>query len=129
MEKTILLIDDDEEEYYIIKMDLEMAAINSKCIWANGLEQAEQLVTQLQPDFIFIDINMPRHDGLDCLEQLKKLDQLRHSVFVMYSTYVSEVNRAKAMQLGAYTCIRKPENITILLKNLMSLFNDKTHSA
>jgi DNA-binding response OmpR family regulator len=127
MQKTILLVDDDEEEYDIIKMALEMANISYKCIWANSLEQAQELVMEQPPDYIFLDINMPRHDGLSCLEHLKKLEQLQHSVFVMYSTYISDDNRKKALRLGAYCCIHKPENIQILLKQLLHLLSEKTH--
>ena len=126
MQKTILLVDDDEEEYYIIKMALEMATINCRCIWANGLEHAQKLVKELQPDYVFLDINMPRNDGITCLEHLKHLEQLQRSVFVMYSTYISEDNRKEALRLGAFCCINKPENIKILLKHLTNLLSDKT---
>jgi DNA-binding response OmpR family regulator len=127
MQKTILLVDDDEEEYYIIKMALEMASFSCRCIWANSLEQAQKLVNELQPDYVFLDINMPRNDGISCLEELKKMEQLQHSLFVMYSTYISDDNRIKALQLGASCCIHKPENIKILLKQLTHLLSDKTH--
>jgi CheY-like chemotaxis protein len=129
MQKTILLVDDDEEEFYIIKLALDMAQVNYHCVWANGLDQAKQIVKGLQPDFIFIDINMPRCNGINCLEQLKKQEQLQQSVFVMYSTHISETDHDKAMELGAAYCIHKPENIKILRKQLLGLFNDKTHSA
>ena len=129
MQKTILLVDDDEEEFYIIKLALDMAEVNYDCVWANGLEHATQLVRDLQPDFVFIDINMPRYNGISCLEQLKKLKQLQQSVFVMYSTYISDEDHEKALQLGANHCIHKPENVKILRKQLLSLFNDKAHSA
>ena len=127
--KTILLVDDDEEEFYILKLALDLAKIDCHCVWANGLEQATQLIKELRPDFIFIDINMPRYDGINCLKQLKEMEQIRHSTFVMYSTYISEDDHEKAMQLGANQCIHKPENIGILLKQLVRLFNDKAHSA
>lgn len=129
MQKTLLLVDDDEEEFDIIKLALEMAGVDYRCVWANCLEEAQQLVKNWPPDFVFLDINMPRNDGLSCLEQLKQLKQLQHSVFVMYSTYISDANRIKALQLGASYCINKPENINILLKQLVGLFNDKAHSA
>jgi len=129
MQKTILLVDDDEEEFYIIKLALDMAQISCHCVWASGLEQAKQIVKGLQPDFIFIDINMPRCNGISCLEKLKEMEQLQQSVFVMYSTHISETDHDKAMELGAAYCIHKPENIKILRKQLLGLFNDKTHSA
>lgn len=125
MQKTILLIDDDEEEFYILKLALEHTGIDYFCIWANGCEQAMQLIPELQPDFIFIDINMPRFNGIDCLKKLKQLGTVNNSKFAMYSTHISEADRDNAMQLGANICIRKAENIKLLLKQLNNLFNDK----
>lgn len=129
MQKTILLIDDDEEEFFILKLALDLANINYYCAWANGLEQATHLVKELQPDYVLIDINMPRHNGFNCLKKLKEVHGLRHSTFVMYSTYISQADHEKAMDLGATHCIHKAENVTLLLKQLVSLFNDKTHTA
>jgi DNA-binding response OmpR family regulator len=127
MQKTILLVDDDEEEYYIIKLALDMTEDNYHCVWANGLEQAINVSKNMRPDFVFIDINMPRYNGINCLKQLKELEQLKGAVFVMYSTYISEEDHNNALKLGADCCIHKPENVKILRKQLMSLFNDKTH--
>jgi CheY-like chemotaxis protein len=129
MQKTILLIDDDEEEFYIFKLALDQAAIDYYCVWANGLEQASHMVKELRPDFVFIDINMPRYDGINCLKKLKEIPALRYSIFVMYSTYISPDDNDKARELGAAHCMHKPENINLLLKQLNSLFNDKTLSA
>lgn len=129
MQKTILLIDDDEEEFYIFKLALELAEINYNCVWANGFEQAAHVVKELQPDFVFIDINMPRYNGINVLQRLKSMESLQRSTFVMYSTYISEDDHARALELGAEHCIHKPENIKVLLKQLNRLFNDKTHSA
>lgn len=126
MHKTILLVDDDEEEFYIFKLALDLATINYNCVWANGLEHATQLVKELRPDFVFIDINMPRYDGINCLKNLKEIVALRDATFVMYSTYISPEDHDKAMALGAAHCMNKPENINLLLKQLNSLFNDKT---
>ncbi|WP_166437317.1 response regulator [Niastella caeni] len=127
MQKTILLVDDDEEEFYIIKMALEMTEFNYRCIWANGLDQAKIMVKEHQPDFVFIDINMPRYNGICCLKQLKQITQLQHAVFVIYSTFISEDDHQAAMELGASCCIHKPENIKILLNQLTGLFNNKAH--
>jgi CheY-like chemotaxis protein len=129
MHKTILLVDDDEEEFYILKLALELAKIDYHCIWANGLEQATHLLNGLQPDFVFIDINMPRYNGINCLKTLKGLELLNGSTFVMYSSYISEDDHEQALQLGANYCMQKSENIKMLMKQLHGLFNDKTQSA
>jgi CheY-like chemotaxis protein len=128
MQKTILLVDDDEEEFYIFKLALDQTAIDYHCVWANGLEQATQLVKELRPDFVFIDINMPRYDGINCLKTLKEIATLRRANFVMYSTYISPEDHDQALELGAAHCMLKPENITLLFKQLNNLFNDRTLS-
>lgn len=128
-QKTILLVDDDEEEFYIFKLALDLTRINYHCVWANGLDQATRMVKELRPDFVFLDINMPRYDGINCLKKLKEIDGLRQTTFVMYSTYISEDDHEKALQLGAEHCILKPENIRNLLKQLNGLFTGKAKSA
>src|SRR5689334_11451956 len=125
MQKTILLIDDDEEELYILNLALEQTGIDYYCVWANGCEQAMHVLQEFRPDFIFLDINMPRLNGIDCLKKLKQLESLNNSVFVMYSTYFSEADRDKTMQLGANICMRKAANIKQLFKQLNNLFNNK----
>jgi DNA-binding response OmpR family regulator len=127
MQKTILLVDDDEEEYDIIKLALEMAERDCQCIWANGLEEATHLLKDLQPEFVFIDINMPRHDGICCLKMLKQIEKLRQSVFVIYSTYISDANRKAALALGASYCFIKAGNIHLLLDQLETLLSNKSH--
>lgn len=122
-QKSILLVDDDEEEFYIMKMALDLGEIEYHCVWANGLEQAVELINGLRPDYVFIDINMPRYDGISCLKKLKELEPVQQSTFVMYSTFISENDRNRAFELGAKHCMHKPENIRLLLKQLTGLFN------
>ena len=129
MLRKILLVDDDEEEFDIFKLALDMMHHDCMCFWANSLEQATQLLKDLQPEFVFIDINMPRHDGISCLKKLKQSKPLNHTAFIMYSTYISEADHKEAIQLGASCCIQKTENIPVLLNQLISLFNDKAPSA
>lgn len=129
MKKTILLVDDDEEEFYIFKLALDLAEVKYHCVWANGFEQAAHMVNELRPDFVFIDINMPRYNGINCLQRLKEIESIRESTFVMYSTFISEADQDKALELGADHCIHKAESIKVLLKQLNRLFNDKTHSS
>ena len=129
MVRKILLVDDDEEEFYILKLALEMTQGHFKCFWANDLEQATQMLKDLQPEFVFIDINMPRNDGISCLKKFKQLKPLNHTAFVMYSTYISAADHKEAIQLGASHCMQKADNIHVLLNQLMSLLNNKTHSS
>ena len=83
--------------------------------------------TPVHPESFFAARETPFRTGYPFYTDLKKLEQLQHSVFVMYSTHISDNNRKEALRLGAFCCIPKPENIKILLKQLQHLLSDKTH--
>jgi DNA-binding response OmpR family regulator len=123
MLKTVLLVDDDEDEYCIFKMALEMTNNESTCMWADNLNDAIKILQVHQPEMVFIDINMPKHDGFTCLEELKKIDPISHSAFIMYSTHISENDHNRALRTGACCCVNKGQNLQVLKKQLSILFN------
>ncbi len=71
------------------------------------------------PDLIISDIEMPRVDGFHLLARLKASDGIRHVPVVLYSSLGSDVNRAKALRLGAINLLSKPD-----LPNLIHYVDD-----
>lgn len=119
--KSILLIDDDADEISILNEAVEMTGTDSVCDWAQGLEVAYRLLKGNQPDMILLDYNMPGRDGLLCLEELKRHQELRHIPIVMYSTYIDYGLRQEAMQKGAFRCIQKTTSVHDLVRELQQL--------
>jgi CheY-like chemotaxis protein len=84
------------------------------------------------PDFIFLDINMPRKTGLECLEEIRNHENLRVVNVVMLSTSNDPDNIQKAMELGATfyavkpSCFEKLKSILdeILGMNLVSALGE-----
>lgn len=74
------------------------------------------------PDFIFLDINMPRMNGLDCLRELGKMKFVNKPRIFMYSTAGTDRLRLQARELGAEDFIVKPSEITILTSILANIF-------
>ena len=72
-------------------------------------------------DFIFIDINMPKMDGLECLSKIKKIKKLENVPMIIYSTGSDSVIKNKAMKLGAANCITKTTSITSLTEILKTI--------
>lgn len=120
MIKNVLLIDDDEDEISIFNEALQRAGICCNCAWANNRQYALQ-VTPL-PDIIFLDVNMPCVNGLECLAAIKKSPQLVSIPVVLYSTGMTNELRNKGMMLGAADCIAKTYTITDLAITLKNLF-------
>lgn len=117
-EKTILLIDDDNDELEIFNLALNEEQIAYICSYAKNAKEALKALNMIVPDFIFLDINMPGIDGIDCLAQIKKINTLQHIPVIIYSTYMDDMVCKKAIELGAAACVQKPDEISGLRKIL-----------
>lgn len=86
---TILNVDDDPEDIEIFcdaVRDIDPTII---CLVANTAEEALQILgSDIElPEYIFLDINMPKIDGNACLREIKKDKRLAQIPVIMYSTY------------------------------------------
>lgn len=122
MVRSILLIDDDADEIEILNEAVEMVGSDSTCDWAEGAEMAYGVLRVSRPDLILLDFNMPVHNGLVCLEEIKKKKELRHIPVIMYSTCIDNTLQQEAMNKGAFRCIQKPISVYDLVKELRTLF-------
>jgi CheY-like chemotaxis protein len=108
---NILLIDDDEDDRVLfsevvceIDSSIECSTINNAEAALNRLRS----MTYPRPDVIFLDLNMPKIDGLQCLKELKSDRSLMDIPVVIYTTSCLEQDIKKALKLGADTFITKP---------------------
>ena len=124
MTKEILLIDDDADELEVFSEALRSVDKNIQCSLARDLNEALEFLTYSSPAYIFIDYNMPKINGLEVVSEIKKIEKLANSRIVLYSNYVSEEMNKKAMALGAYKCVKKPNMINVLIKNLRDILNN-----
>ncbi|MEO6131014.1 MAG: response regulator [Saprospiraceae bacterium] len=129
----VFLIDDDADDQEIFSIAMEKANKYAQCVFANdGIDALEMLKIEknFRPDFIFIDMNMPRMNGQQCLSQVKKLDHLKDIAVFMYSTSADPASIMENKRLGARDFILKPSSINeltsilsdIIQKPLVALF-------
>jgi DNA-binding NtrC family response regulator len=124
MTKEILLIDDDADELEVFTEALRSVDKNIQCSQAQDLNEALEFLNYSSPAYIFIDYNMPKVNGLECVAEIKKIEKLDKSKIILYSNYISEEMNEKAMSLGAYKCVKKPNMINVLIKNLKEILNN-----
>jgi len=74
--------------------------------WVNNAYEALEQIRQKKFDIIFVDIVMPEKDGVDLLEEIKKIAP--EIPIVMMSGYSVEEKRIRALELGAVSCMKKP---------------------
>jgi len=121
--KQILLVDDDEDELDIFKEALNNVSIPLNCLYAQNSETAIQILSDLVPDYMFVDLNMPRINGLQFMAQDKVKNCIQKTASILYTNGADEDTCAKAKQLGALACIKKPDSIEKLTKVLYILIN------
>lgn len=126
MEKSIfMIIDDDEDDRFFFKEALTQMHPSVLCLEATDGADAIAVLhkTEILPDFIFLDMNMPRMDGRECLKELKNDALLRKIKVVMYSTFFSEQSIAEFLDLGASTYLKKPTDLNNLFGQISEAVN------
>jgi CheY-like chemotaxis protein len=116
-------VDDDVDDQEIFGLAVAELDNNAVCRFANdGLEALEALMDEnFSPSLIFIDLNMPRMNGHECLAELRKIERLRDIPVFMYSTSSDPGLMATSTALGANNFIVKPSGfqaLTDILKKL-----------
>jgi CheY-like chemotaxis protein len=117
----VLLADDDEDDRLFFKDAFGELKIKTKVETVNdGVELMEYLGKEKGeiPHILFLDLNMPRKSGLDCLEEIKELEYLKDMAIAIYSTSASEEDIEETFIKGANVYIKKPSNFNTLKKVL-----------
>lgn len=122
MEKHILLIDDDPDEIDIFIDALSDTGWAIRYSSASTAPGALKLLQRLVPDYIILDYNMPKINGLECLAQIKAMQHVLHVPVIMYSSAMDEDEVSTAKILGAVGYIKKPYDMRTLPSLLKPYF-------
>src|SRR5688500_2276298 len=117
----VFLIDDDFDDQEFFSVALKKLDEKNDCVFALDGEAAINMIRTdetFNPDFFFIDFNMPRMNGLECLVEIKKMDRFRDTPVYMYSTSNNPVTMEESKKLGATGYIVKPSGLQVLVEIL-----------
>jgi len=115
------LVDDDLDDQEIFLMALKEVDENIHGVVAsNGIEALAKLTTDhaFRPDYIFLDVNMQKMNGMECLPEIKKLDHLKDTQVIMFSTSSEERIVKRCEELGASYFLVKPSSFGLLIEAL-----------
>lgn len=118
----ILIAEDDEDDYLLTMEALKEAGIESQIKWVrngeelmdylNSITKSSSLVeggeNPLKPRLILLDLNMPRKDGREVLEDIKKNSILRQIPIIVLTTSKADIDVSHAYDLGVNSFIQKP---------------------
>lgn len=124
---NIFYADDDAEDREIFCDAIQQINPAIKVVLSkDGQEALEILSVQSQaPDYIFLDINMPRMNGIECLTKLKSDDRLKSIPVIIYSTTADSREVKRLILLGADEFISKANSFAKLKESLHKVLTKK----
>jgi CheY-like chemotaxis protein len=119
---NIVLAEDDIDDQNIFQIALEEidSAIRTQFV-SNGKELLTLLQTA-QPDLLFLDLDMPYKNGLECLVEMKKDLQLKKIPVVVFSSTTKPSNIQTAYEMGAHLFFIKPPIYSDYLSSIKAIF-------
>ncbi|TXT59108.1 MAG: Response regulator rcp1 [Promethearchaeota archaeon] len=126
----ILLVEDNEADIDLTREALkEFKILNNLHVVKNG-EDALQFIYQQgdysekpTPDLVLLDLNLPKKNGLEVLEDIKNHKDLRSIPVVILTTSSAEEDIVKSYKLQASCYIQKPIDLNEFLKVVKTFGN------
>lgn len=124
--KICLLVDDDPDDQEVFLTALSDVCASALCLVAPDGDRALELLhnEETMPDYIFLDLNMPRMNGFEFLAAMKKSRILRDIPVIVYSTTSQPAQIEKAKKLGASEFFSKTYKYEELCSLLKRYFGD-----
>lgn len=104
--RRALIIDDNQSNADVLEMLLKNEGISSTVVALP--RNLPVILDELsgQVDVVFLDLELPNHDGFELLEMLKPDSRLGGAPIVAYTVHTSEINEAR--QAGFHSFLGKP---------------------
>jgi|ERR1044071_2377101 CheY-like chemotaxis protein len=118
----ILLADDDDDDRLLFRDVLKEYSQESNLTFAHN---GEHLMTLLRsgelPDVLFLDLNMPLKNGIECLEEIRGDEKLKDLPVVIFSTSSHPRTISQMYDIGAHLYVRKPNDFKTLRKAIQEV--------
>lgn len=117
----IILADDDEDDRLFFTDAFEELKISTKVqTYNDGSELMDYLNSEdaILPEILFLDLNMPKKNGIECLQEIKADEKFSNVAIAIYSTSSSEEHIEETFVSGANIYIKKPNDFEKLKKVL-----------
>jgi CheY-like chemotaxis protein len=115
---NLLLADDDDDDCIFFREALDelllpvaLATVNDGVALMNFLSNDK---SSNLPDLIFLDLNMPRKSGIECLTEIKNSNELRNLPIIIFSTSFNTEIIDLVYEKGATHYIQKPAEFSKL---------------
>ena len=125
----LLLADDDIDDCDFFQEAIDEIGRITLSVLNDGVELMNFLSKDPinHPNLIFLDLNMPRKSGMECMVEIKAINELKNIPIIIYSTSLDRTVVNQLYDMGAHHYIQKPgefANIKKVVEKAISLFTD-----
>ena len=116
---NLLLADDDKDDCFFFEEALKDLPVSTELTTVSGGEQLMELLTKETtelPHVLFLDLNMPRKNGFECLSEIKLNKKLKQLPVIILSTSLDQDVVNLLYKNGAQYYIHKPAEFSQLKK-------------
>ena len=129
--KFILVAEDDADDLFLMKTALEETGITEIVQYVENGVEVINFIESINsekgecnyPEFILLDLNMPKMDGREVLKKLKSNEIYRKIPIIVFSTTKNQLEVKRCYDLGANTYIVKPVSYDTLVETIRDLCN------
>lgn len=138
---SVLIAEDDRDDRLLMEEGFRENEYTNTLIFVNdGEELIDYLLRQgnyklrgeALPDLIFLDLNLPKKDGRECLKMIKKHPVIKRLPVIVFSTSNSHLDVKECYELGANCYLSKPQTFKELTEMLRKIgdfwFNNVEYS-
>jgi len=117
---SILIVDDDPVIRNLLMQLLEdFQESGVRLLTAENGETSIEIIKREKPDIIFLDVMMPKMNGFEVCDMVKRDPETKDICIVMLTAKGQETDKQKARELGADYYITKPFNIDEIIKKVI----------
>lgn len=127
--KKILIVDDDEDDKDFLCEAIHGIDRSAHCICVSDGLHALRLINDesfIPPDYIFLDLNMPKMGGIQCLQKIRRLPGYESVPVVIYSSSELLTSQFDLSKSGPVKSLVKPGRMSELNDSLQEIFKDRS---
>ena len=124
MENKILIVDDEAHIRMLIEQTLEDLEDEGVIFFkAENGEEAFEIIQSEKPQLVFLDVMMPKMNGMEVCRRVKKELELNNVFIVLLTAKGQELDRQKGLEVGADLYMTKPFDPEVILNKAREVLN------
>ena len=123
MEQKILIVDDEAHIRMLIEQTLEDEGV--EFLTAENGEIALEIIQKENPKLVFLDVMMPKMNGMEVCRRVKKELELKDVFIVLLTAKGQELDRQRGQEVGADVYMTKPFDPEIILSKAKEVLGIK----